>query len=83
MEGTPGTQCVPGVPLMFLRDAGEVEAIQPRLGGLAHLPQALLVEGGVQPGVLQQVGEGAAAALAGVGHVLLPGRLLVLLQQRP
>ena len=45
-----------------LQDAGHVKAVQPLLRRGAHAPQAALVEGTLQPGVLQQLGKRAAAA---------------------
>ena len=58
---------------------GNAPFLQPGLGLLADAPEGGLVEGALQSGVCQQLGEGPATALLGVGHVVTPGVLEILL----
>ena len=66
-----------------LFDAGQIVILQPLAGGLANTVQATFLEGAFQACVLQKLGEDAAAALAGISHVVFPSILAVFLLQRP
>ena len=61
----------------------QVKVIQPVAGRLADGAQAVFLKGAFQPGIFQQFGENFGAALARVGHVVVPGVLTVLLDHGP
>ena len=72
--------CFPG---HGLRNARQVKVLQPGIRNLAHALQAGLLKGAVQSGILQKLGEDPTAALFRIGHVMLPGVLLILLDPLP
>ena len=77
--GGPGAFCSPPYQTIPVRSKASSQAL-----AASHTPRRhFLVKGGLQPGVFQKLGEHPAAPLAGIGHIVLPGVLLVLLDPRP
>ena len=69
--------------LPWLRNPGEVVRLQESEGLLTNGLQAVLLEGALQPGRLEQLGKGLAAPQAGIAQVVLEGRLGILLNLCP